>query len=71
MKRRPVRADRLVREYRDEVGRELGRLLRLAKRLGIPREQAVAVLSRVPYELGPREAEALLKRLAGRRGRRG
>ena len=58
-----------MREYRDEVGREVGKLLRLAKKLGVPREKAIAILADVPYKLSAREAEAKLKQLARRNGR--
>jgi len=68
---RGVPADRLVREYRDEVGREVGRLVRLAKRLGVPRDKAIAILADVPYRLSVEEAEARLRELARGNGRRG
>ncbi len=62
---RAVKADRLVREYRDEVGREVGRLVKLAKNLRVPREKAIEILADVPYKLSVEEAEAMLRRLAG------
>ncbi len=65
MPTRAVRADRLVREYRDEVGREVGRLIRLAKKLGVPREKAIEILADVPYRLSVEEAEARLRSLVG------
>jgi len=68
---RGVPADKLVREYRDEVGREVGRLVRLAKSLGVPREKAISILADVPYRLSPEEAEARLRALARGNGRNG
>lgn len=59
-----VRVDKLVREYRDEVGREVGRLVKLAKQLGVPREKAIEILIDVPYQLSIEEAEAKLRELA-------
>ena len=40
MPQRPVRATSWVGEYRDEVGREVGRPVKLAKRLGVLQEKA-------------------------------
>ena len=62
-----VKADRLVREYRDEVGREVGRLVKLAKNLRVPREKAIEILADVPYKLSIEEAEARLRQLGGAR----
>ena len=59
-----ARADRLVRQYRDEVGREVGRLVRLAKRLGVPKEKAIEILAEVPHRLSVEEAERRLRELA-------
>ena len=67
MPTRAVRADRLVREYRDEVGREVGELVRLAKKLGVPREKAIEVLADVPYKVKPEEARKRLIELARRK----
>ena len=64
------RADKLVREYRDEVGRELERLVALAKSLGLPEDLIVDVIADVPYRLSPKEAEERLRALAGEAGRR-
>ena len=67
MPSRAVRADRLVREYRDERGREIGRLVRLAKKLGVPREKAEDIIGDViVYRLSVEEAEARLRELARR-----
>ena len=75
MPTRAVRADRLVREYRDEVGRELDRLVRLGRRLGLDDDTVIDVIADVPYRLSVEEAEARLRELArrhnGGRGRRG
>ena len=65
MPTRAVKADRLVREYRDEVGREVGRLVKLAKNLRVPREKAIEILADVPYKLSIEEAEARLRQLDG------
>ncbi len=68
MPTRAVRADRLVREYRDEVGRELDRLLRLGRKLGLPDEEIIDVIAEAPYKLSFKEAEARLRELARRYG---
>ena len=65
MPTRGIPADRLVREYRDERGREIGRLVRLARRLGIPREKAEDIIGDViVYRLSVEEAERRLRLLA-------
>ena len=65
MPTRAVRADRLVREYRDERGKEIGRLVRLAKKLDVPREKAEDIIGDVIlYRLSVEEAEARLRELA-------
>ena len=65
-RRRAVRADRLVREYRDEVSRELDRLVRLGRRLGLPDRVVIDVIADIPYRLSAGEAEERLKQLARR-----
>ena len=67
---RAKRADKLVREYRDEVGRELERLVALAKSLGLPEDLIVDVIADVPYRLSPQEAEERLRALARKASRR-
>ncbi len=66
-----IRADKLVREYRDERGKEIGWLVRLAENLDVPREKAEDIIGDViMYRLSVKEAEARLRSLArGRDGR--
>ena len=61
---REIKADRLVREYRDEVGREVGMLVKLAKSLGLPREKAIEILAGVPHKMSVEEAEAKIRQLS-------
>ena len=61
----PIRADRLVRMYRDMRGEEIARLERLAERLGVPpRKARQVILDVIAYRLAPEEAERRLKRVA-------
>jgi len=60
-----IPADRLVREYRDERGEEIGRLVRLARRLGVHGRIVEDIIGDViMYRLTPQEAEVKLRRLA-------
>jgi len=67
----PTRADKLVREYRDERGREVESLERLAARLGVPEDETEEIIVRyLAYELTYEEARRELERVASRVQRR-
>jgi len=59
--------DRLVREYRDERGKELEYLEALARKLKVPEDKAEdVIIAYLAYRLSVGEAEARLRELAGR-----
>ncbi len=71
MRRRPVRADRLVREYRDWRGMIVEELERLARSLGVPPREAEEVIADfIAYRVSEWEARRRLLRSARQRGRR-
>ena len=67
MPTRGIPVDRLVREYRDERGKELEYLEALARKLKVPEDKAEdVIIAYLAYRLSVGEAEARLRELARR-----